>query len=80
MEPLQNARYVHQCGSYDEMIDFRHFFRTFIRHISSPMTSWQKFFCMCVATVMMLHTKIFGQRLVAACGASRKKLRKSAKN
>ena len=40
MEPLQNASYVHQCGSYDEMVDFWHFFPTIIRHISKPMTSW----------------------------------------
>ena len=46
MEPLQNAIYVHQCGRYDEMIDFRQFFRTLILHISTPMTSWQKIFCM----------------------------------
>ena len=49
MEPLQIASYVHQCGRYDEMIDFRQFFRTLIRHISTPMTSWQKIFCICIA-------------------------------
>ena len=31
------------------MIDFRHFFPNLIRHISTPMTSWWKIFCMCVA-------------------------------
>ena len=46
MEPLQNASYVDQCGRYEEMVVFRQFFRTLIRHISTLMTSWQKFFGM----------------------------------
>ena len=65
MEPLQNARYLHQCGSYDEMIDFRHFFRTFIRHISTPITSWWKIFCMCVALSYYASHKNFRPN---ACG------------
>ena len=40
LEPLQRANYSLQSGSYDEMVDFRHFLPTFIRHISTPMTSW----------------------------------------
>ena len=40
LEPLQRANYALQCGSYDEMADFRHFFPNLIRHISTPMTSW----------------------------------------
>ena len=40
LEPLQRANYGLQCGSYDEMVDFRHFFPNLIRHISTPMTSW----------------------------------------
>ena len=40
MEPLQDASFVLQCGSYDEMVDFRQFFQSLLRHISTPMTSW----------------------------------------
>ena len=40
LEPLHRANYALQCGSYDEMVDFRHFFPNLIRHISTPMTSW----------------------------------------
>ena len=59
LEPLQSANYALQCGSYDEMVDFRHFFPNFIRHISTPMTSWWKFFCMCVASSYYASHKKF---------------------
>ena len=40
LEPLQSANSALQYGSYAEMVDFRHFFPNFIRHISTPMTIW----------------------------------------
>ena len=60
MEPLQNASYVHQCGRYDKMIDFWHFFRTIIRHISTLMTSWQKVFCICIVLSYYASHRKFG--------------------
>ena len=65
LEPLQSANYVLQCGSYDEMIDFRHFFPNSIRHISTPMTSWWRIFCMCVAHSYYASHKKFRPN---ACG------------
>ena len=40
LEPLQSARDVLQCRSYDEMINFWHFLPSLMRHISTPMASW----------------------------------------
>ena len=65
LEALQSANYVLQCGSYDELIDFWHFFPTLMRHISTPMTSWLKFFCMCVANSYYASHKKFRPN---ACG------------
>ena len=65
LEPLQNANYVLECGTYDEMIDFRHFFPCLMRHISTPVTSWEKFFCMCVANSYYASQKKFRPN---ACG------------
>ena len=65
LEPLQRANYALGCGSYDEMVDFRQFFPTLIRHISTPMTSWQKIFCMRVALSYSASHKKFRPN---ACG------------
>ena len=47
------------------MINFWHFFPNLMRHISTPMTSWQKFFCMCIAHSYYASHKIFRPN---ACG------------
>ena len=42
------------------MIDFWHFFRTIIRHISTLMTSWQKIFCICIVLSYYASHRKFG--------------------